>query len=478
MRRTFSFFLFFTLFLVSNSFAQYGNSRAIVNTSFNSQFVGRTCIFPAGNCGTIDTAYVGVIPCTLDGVPNTPFYCLDLCTPISLGDTAKDSASTIPQAIYITNTYYPARTSYSGKLSNNNDEAAAVQMAIWHFRNNVDPSLITSVNGGTVTLTNFKNRVNAIIADVIANGGSTNHVSTIEIKPGPNFDEFYVETKDTSGAPIAVSNIQLSITGSGILSTNTVSTNGSGVSPYVTVSGPVVAGDVISATATLQIPGGVTYASLRPTVEATQLLVLGRTTTGQRTAQITWGALPVELTGFTSLVYNRNVDLSWKTLEEINNAGFDVERKSASSDAWEKVGYVNGHGTTTTSYVYTFTDRNLASGSYNYRLKQIDFNGNYEYHYLGSEVVIGTPTEFALSQNFPNPFNPETKINFQIPASGFVSLKVFDNSGKEVATLVSQTMDAGFHTASFNAASLSSGVYFYKIETQGFVKVMKMALVK
>ena len=139
---------------------------------------------------------------------------------------------------------------------------------------------------------------------------------------------------------------------------------------------------------------------------------------------------------------------------------------------------MNGHGTTTTSYVYTFTDRNLASGSYNYRLKQIDFNGNYEYHYLGSEVVIGTPTEFALSQNFPNPFNPETKINFQIPASGFVSLKVFDNSGKEVATLVSQTMDAGFHTASFNAASLSSGVYFYKIETQGFVKVMKMALVK
>ena len=93
-------------------------------------------------------------------------------------------------------------------------------------------------------------------------------------------------------------------------------------------------------------------------------------------------------------------------------------------------------------------------------------------------MIIGVPEKFELSQNFPNPFNPETKINFQIPTDGFVSLKVFDNSGKEVATLVNQSMTAGFHTTNFNASSLSSGVYFYRLETQGFVKVMKMALVK
>lgn len=473
MRRTFSFFLFFTLVLVSNSFGQFGNSRAILTGTGN----GRSVTITNGPCSPTEEGFAGVINATLDGVTNTPFYCLDLCTGISIGDTAKDSASTIPQAIYIMDNYYPQRTSYPGKMSNNSDEACAIQLAIWHFRNGLTTSMITAI-AGTTNDAAILSRANDIIADVNLNGGSATQVSTIEIKPGVNFDEFYIETKDTSGAPIAVNNIQLAITGSGSLSTNTVNTAANGQSPMVTVSGPVQAGDVISATATLQVPGGVTYASTFPLVRATQLLVLARTTTGQRSAEITWGALPVELTGFTSLVYNRNVDLSWKTLEEVNNAGFDVERKSVSSDAWEKVGYVNGHGTTTTSYIYTFTDRNLASGSYNYRLKQIDFNGNYEYHYLGSEVVIGTPTDFALSQNFPNPFNPETKINFQIPSSGFVSLKVFDNSGKEVATLVSQTMDAGFHTASFNAASLSSGVYFYKIETQGFVKVMKMALVK
>lgn len=479
MRRLFSILALLILVLSTDSFAQYGNSRAIVNSAFNAQFVGRTVSFIEGDClDTADGAYAGVIPCNLDGVANTPFYCLDLCTPISLSDTAKDSASTIPQAIYITNTYYPARTSYPGKLSNNNDEACAVQFAIWYFRNNVDVNTLTSISGGTVTVANFKTRVNNIIADVIANGGTATQVSTIEIKPGVDPDDFYIETKDTSGAPIAISNIQLAITGSGILSTYTVNTGVNGQSPMVTVSGGVTNGDIISASATLQIPGGITYASLRPETEPTQLLVLGRTTTGQRTAQITWGALPVELSSFSALVYNRTAELSWKTLEEINNSGFEVERRTSDSQTWEKVGFVEGHGTTTTSYIYSFVDRNLATGSYNYRLKQIDYNGNFEYHNLSSEVVIGTPVSFELSQNFPNPFNPETKINFQIPTDGFVSLKVFDNSGKEVATLVNQSMTAGFHTTNFNASTLSSGVYFYRLETQGFVKVMKMALVK
>ncbi|MBK6875513.1 MAG: Cys-Gln thioester bond-forming surface protein [Ignavibacteria bacterium] len=76
--------------------------------------------------------------CTLDGVRKHPFYCLDLCTGISVGDTTQDSSSTIPQAIYITNTYYPSVRNYPGRLSGNHDEACAVQFAIWHFRNELE----------------------------------------------------------------------------------------------------------------------------------------------------------------------------------------------------------------------------------------------------------------------------------------------------------------------------------------------------
>ena len=459
------------LFLIvfQNSFAQFGNSRAILTGTGD----GRTVGINSTPCGVTESGHAGVILCTLDGVANTPFYCLDLCTGIGVGDTTKDSASTIPQAIYITNNYYPALTSYPGKMSNDNDEACAIQLAIWHFRNGVTSAMVTSISGSNDAA--ILARMNTIITDVNTNGGSATHVSTIEIKPGVDPSDFYVETKDTAGNPIAVSNIQLSITGAGILSTYTVNTNASGVSPDVTVSGGVLSGDVISASANVLVPGGITYSGV---TEVLQLLVLGRTTPGIRTAQITWGALPVELSAFTASVNLRNVDLHWKTTSEVNNSGFEVERLTVGTETWNKVGFVQGNGNTTVARDYYFSDRNLESGKYNYRLKQIDFNGNFEYHYLNSDVFIGTPGQFSLNQNYPNPFNPETKISFQIPVEGFVTLKVFDNSGKTVAVLVNENLPSGYHIANFNASSLSSGVYFYKIETAGFTKVMKMALVK
>lgn len=290
-------------------------------------------------------------------------------------------------------------------------------------------------------------------------------------------DDFYIQTLDTAGAPIAIDSIKVRITGAGSISDTLVSTDISGLSPLITWSG-AAANDILTATAKFSARGGITYASLRPLTDPIQLLVLGRSSVVQRSDTITYGALPVELTNFSASVYDRTVELTWQTSEEINNAGFDVERSVSGSQDWNKVGFLQGHGTTNNSYIYSFADRNLASGTYSYRLKQIDYNGEFEYHNLTSEVVIGVPDKFALSQNFPNPFNPETKINFQIPTDGFVSLKVFDNSGKEVATLVNQSMTAGFHTTNFNASTLSSGVYFYRLETQGFVKVMKMALVK
>ncbi|MBK6876532.1 MAG: T9SS type A sorting domain-containing protein [Ignavibacteria bacterium] len=123
-------------------------------------------------------------------------------------------------------------------------------------------------------------------------------------------------------------------------------------------------------------------------------------------------------------------------------------------------------------------DRNLNSGAYSYRLKQVDFNGNFEYFELNGVATIGVPENFSLAQNYPNPFNPSTTIVYGVPENGPVTLKIYDNLGREVSTLVNESKTAGFYTATFSAAELSSGVYFYKLESGKFVSVKRMVLMK
>ncbi|MBS1513813.1 MAG: T9SS type A sorting domain-containing protein [Bacteroidetes bacterium] len=192
--------------------------------------------------------------------------------------------------------------------------------------------------------------------------------------------------------------------------------------------------------------------------------------------------LPVELASFTSLIDKRNVELKWSTSKEENNAGFDIERKLVSENTWSKVGSIQGAGNSNTVKNYNFVDNNVMTGKYNYRLKQIDFNGNHKYFNLSNEVVVGVPAKFELSQNYPNPFNPSTKINYDLPFDSKVQIKVFDMTGREVAQIVNETKTAGYYTAQFNASAMASGVYFYTITatggSQSFVKTMKMVLVK
>ena len=191
--------------------------------------------------------------------------------------------------------------------------------------------------------------------------------------------------------------------------------------------------------------------------------------------------LPVELASFAATINNRNVTLNWSTSSELNNSGFDIER-SNDSQSWIKVGNVTGQGTSTSMNYYTFTDRGLNTGLYNYRLKQTDFNGNFEYFNLSTDVNIGVPLKYDLAQNYPNPFNPSTIINYDIPYDSKVTIKVFDISGKEVMTLVNEYQTAGYYTISLNASKLSSGVYFYNISADGsgnnFRATKKMILVK
>ena len=193
-------------------------------------------------------------------------------------------------------------------------------------------------------------------------------------------------------------------------------------------------------------------------------------------ATITVLPVPVELTSFTGIANNGTVELNWTTASETNNQMFEIQRQSSGSE-FTTIGFVSGHGTTTETQQYNYVDRTVSTGIYSYRLKQIDFDGTYEYS-DAVEVDVQAPLEFALDQNYPNPFNPITNIRFQIAKQGLVSIKVYDLLGKEVAILVNEEKEAGNYEVEFEASFLSSGMYIYKLTTNDFSSSRKMLLMK
>ncbi|MCW8803957.1 MAG: T9SS type A sorting domain-containing protein [Ignavibacteriaceae bacterium] len=191
--------------------------------------------------------------------------------------------------------------------------------------------------------------------------------------------------------------------------------------------------------------------------------------------------VPVELESFTGKVSDGNVTLEWTTATEINNQGFEIQRSFDSE--FQTIGFVDGHGTTTETRSYIFVDRNVNAGSYIYRLKQMDFNGSYEYSPVVN-VDVSAPNEFSLSQNYPNPFNPSTKIDFSLAVDSKVTLKVFDVLGQEVTSLINNNnLEAGLHSVDFDASALNSGIYFYILKAENdrsknFISIKKMILMK
>jgi hypothetical protein len=193
--------------------------------------------------------------------------------------------------------------------------------------------------------------------------------------------------------------------------------------------------------------------------------------------------LPVELTEFVAKENIGSISLSWKTATEINNYGFEVERRAVSDkqlaiSSWSKIGFVTGNGTSNSTHSYSYTDASVAAGTYAYRLKQIDNSGTFNYS-SEAEVTIAVSKVFALNQNYPNPFNPTTTINFTLAQDGFTTLKIYDILGKEVATLVNSEMKAGIqNTVVFDASKLSSGVYFSRLEKNGNAQIQKVLMIK
>jgi len=191
-------------------------------------------------------------------------------------------------------------------------------------------------------------------------------------------------------------------------------------------------------------------------------------------------AMPVELMSFYSSVSNSNVKLSWQTSAEENNKGFDIYRSENNNRAvWSNIGFVKGSGTKNTPTNYSFSDNNLKTGKYYYRLKQVDNNGNMHYFELNNFAEVLPPNKFELLQNYPNPFNPVTKISFYLASDSRVSLKIYDVSGRIISEPINKRhMKSDYYTIDFNASALASGVYFYRIETDKFTDTKKMVVLK
>ena len=196
------------------------------------------------------------------------------------------------------------------------------------------------------------------------------------------------------------------------------------------------------------------------------------------TLNATSSPLPVELKSFTANIRNGIVNLNWTTATETANFGFDIERKSGNGN-WIKLGFVKGNGTSASEKNYTFTDATVRKGKYSYRLKQIDRDGKFQYQNEASVIIGIEPRKIVLDENFPNPFNPTTKISFMLGTTAHATLKVYDLLGKEIATLADGIFQENeIQEVNFNANNLTSGIYYYKLQSNNQTEIKKMVLMK
>jgi hypothetical protein len=191
-------------------------------------------------------------------------------------------------------------------------------------------------------------------------------------------------------------------------------------------------------------------------------------------------ALPVEMTTFDAIVHRGSLSdevvLNWRTVGETNNYGFEVQRSVDGKD-FSKIGFVSGAGSTNIGQTYQFIDRGVDIGVYFYRLKQIDTNGSFSLTET-KEVAITPPESYELSQNFPNPFNPQTDIIFRLKEEGRVTIAVYDVLGREVARVIDEKMKVGSHRVTFDGRNLPTGMYLYSMKAGEYHQIKKMALIK
>lgn len=193
------------------------------------------------------------------------------------------------------------------------------------------------------------------------------------------------------------------------------------------------------------------------------------------------GVVPITLKELKGRLNNNlTVSLYWTTSVESNNKGFFVERTETNDQTgWASIGFVAGAGNSSTEKNYSLIDNNIQLDKiYRYRLRQVDLDANFSY---SNEVVVRVKDiqkSKLLLTNYPNPFKSVSTVKYNLPNSGMVSLKVFDITGKEVATLVNGFQQTGLYSKDFNAASLSNGIYFCKLSFEGETITNRIMLIQ
>jgi hypothetical protein len=199
--------------------------------------------------------------------------------------------------------------------------------------------------------------------------------------------------------------------------------------------------------------------------------------------------LPITLASFSAAAVagSNGVSLQWRTVTEVDNYGFYVERRAAGSTVYQAVDFIATQGNGIVPHDYAYVDATVAGGNWYYRLRQVDLTGDesttdevlVEVQGVTAVATESVPDGFALQQNYPNPFNPETAIRFAVQTAGQARLVVYDALGQEVATLFDGVAEPGrFYNVRFGGTGLSSGVYFYRLNAGAQTDMKRMLLMK
>jgi hypothetical protein len=185
----------------------------------------------------------------------------------------------------------------------------------------------------------------------------------------------------------------------------------------------------------------------------------------------------------SSSIIKESAQLNWTTLTETNNFGFEILREFMSADSTQTqhestIGFVEGAGFSTSPTHYQFIDNDIQeAGTYSYQIKQLDFDGDFSL-FGPFEFKSEVPERFGLYQNYPNPFNPTTTIRYDIAETAPVSLEIYSILGQKVRTLVNQSQSPGRYSVTFDATGLGSGIYLYRLRSNGISISKKLLLIK
>lgn len=241
--------------------------------------------------------------------------------------------------------------------------------------------------------------------------------------------------------------------------------------------------NVSGTTATVSIPVG-THSSIayyyfttetNPTITNTNANEYTLYYLNNSGSNYTVGALPVELTNLNATFVKDKININWTTLTEVNNSGFEIEKLT--NNIWQKIGFIQGANNSNKPINYTYQDININSGINKYRLKQIDNNGNFKYS-NEVEVFVAAPQKFDLLGNFPNPFNPNSVIKFQVAKTSLLTLKLYNVNGQLVKVLLNDNLESGIYSYNLNMDNLPSGIYFVTMNADNFNKTIKINFMK